>query len=73
VWPLNRSVTVTVLVVIAAGAGVSSLGPQKPPAASHRGPGSPMGEATARLLSLGTLAFAAEAFVVGFPPAEPTS
>jgi hypothetical protein len=32
-----------------------------------------MGEATARLLSLGTLAFAADAFVVGFPPAEPTS
>jgi hypothetical protein len=73
VWPLNRSVTVAVLVLIAAGAGVWSLGPQKPPADSHRRPGSPMGEATARLLSLGTIALAADAFVVGFTPAEPTS
>ena len=67
--------TVAVLVLIAAGAGVSSLGPQKPPEGQPSEAGfARSGEATACLLSLGTLAFAADAFVVRVPaPAEPTS
>ena len=67
-WPLNRAGTVIALALIVGGALVWSLGLQGGARKARRIPSAPMGETTARLLSLGAVVLAAAGFVLGFFP-----